>query len=98
MIDSKEFHSEINQLLKKSKISSKIIVSASEDRYNAYFLINPAGQLILCTKENDLIKNTPVADVLSTPIDKLLETWVASTSIDNYHSHVNHYSKIISDL
>ena len=98
MMPSEDFKSGVEELLRETKIPKNKIVVSYEERFSGYFLINPAGQLMRCTKEGGMIKNMPIADVLSIPTDKLLEMWDMGTSIDNYKSHVGHYSEIIKNI
>jgi len=86
------FADEMTMLLTKSSFSSKIMMSPALDRDKAFFMVNPAGQLVLPTQVDGVTKEVVLGNFLEDPLDDLLKRWEQDADLDKYHSnHEGHY-------
>jgi MoaA/NifB/PqqE/SkfB family radical SAM enzyme len=87
-----DFESEMIRLLTSSAFSSKIMVSGAESRDRAFFMLNPAAQLVLPTNDGGVTREIVLGDFLNDPIQELVAKWFEKVDLDKYHSnHEGHY-------
>lgn len=83
--DHQDFLDETARLTELSGFGKKLKVAATTARNKAYFMINPAGQLVVPTDENGVTHDVIVGSLLHDDLDTLVANWKGLVDIENYH-------------
>ena len=89
-----DFEQEMILLLQQASFGGKIMIAPASLRDKAYFMINPSGELVLPTDENGVTREIVIGNLLSDPLEKLVEEWGKQIDPENYReNHEQHYGK-----
>lgn len=92
LLNHGSFVREMTQLLGSTKLASKIHVSPANSRDQAYFMVNPRGDVVMPTEQGGRTYEISVANILTDSLEKVVEAWQSYVQPSNYFRNHDHYT------
>ena len=87
------FTGEMSHLLGSTSLAQKITVAPATRRDQAYFMVNPRGQVVMPTDMDGRTVEVLIADILREPLENVVGKWRNHVQLSNYTENHEHYTR-----
>jgi MoaA/NifB/PqqE/SkfB family radical SAM enzyme len=86
------FEREMKTLIDNTSLAPKIMLAPASSRDQAYFMVNPKGQVVVPTTIQGIMGDVVIGDLLNIPLTEIIEKWKTHIIVDNYYTNHRHYN------
>ena len=91
-----EFQMKVRELVERTSLTPKIMISPVSHKNKAYFMVNSKGIVVTPTDVEGVTYEFPIGNILNDPLENIVEAWRSWVIFGDYIKNHEHYYKIFS--